>query len=143
MPERSSSRLGANPSRILQPKGWTKPIGYSNGIEARGRIIFVSGQIGWNAECRFEAHELTGQVQQTLENIIAILAEAGAGPEHVTSMTWYLLDKRDYLKKSKEIGMAYRQTMGRHFPAMAIVQVSALVEDDALVEIQAMAVIPD
>jgi enamine deaminase RidA (YjgF/YER057c/UK114 family) len=131
------------PHRVLQPQGWAKPIGYANGIEARGRTVFVGGQIGWNAQCRFEAHDLPGQVRQALENIVAILREAGAGPEHVTTLTWYVLDRKVYSASLKEIGAAYRATMGRNFPAMAVVEVSGLVEDEALVEIQATAVVPD
>lgn len=133
----------ASPHRILQPQGWAKPIGYSNGIEARGRAIYVGGQIGWNGQCKFEARDLGGQVRQALQNILAVLAEAGAGPEHVTTMTWYVIDRKAYSASLKEIGAAYRATMGRHFPAMAVVQVSGLVEDEALVEIQATAVVPD
>ncbi|PSJ58351.1 RidA family protein [Kumtagia ephedrae] len=131
------------PHRVLQPQGWAKPIGYANGIEARGRTVFVGGQIGWNAQCRFEAHDLPGQVRQALANIVAILQEAGAGPEHVTTLTWYVLDRKVYSASLKEIGAAYRATMGRNFPAMAVVEVSGLVEDEALVEIQATAVVPD
>lgn len=132
----------ASPHRVLQPQGWAEPIGYANGIEASGRTIFVGGQIGWNARCKFESHDLAGQTRQTLQNIIAVLAEAGAGPEHVTSMTWYVLDRKTYSASLKEIGAAYRATMGRHFPAMAVVQVSGLIEDEALIEIQATAVVP-
>ncbi len=128
---------------ILQPEGWAKPIGYANGVAAHGRTIFVGGQVGWNAQCRFEALDLVGQVRQTLQNIVAVLAEAGAGPEHITTMTWYLLDKKDYIAKRREIGRAYMDVIGRHFPAMAAVQVSGLIEDEALVEIQATAVVPD
>ncbi|WP_293857903.1 RidA family protein [uncultured Alsobacter sp.] len=128
---------------ILQPEGWAKPIGYANGVAARGRTIFVGGQIGWNAQCQFEHKDLVGQTRQTLENIVAVLAEAGAGPEHITSMTWYLVDKKDYIAKRRELGRAYKEVIGRHFPAMAAVQVVALVEDEALVEIQATAVLPD
>lgn len=127
----------------LQPPGWAKPIGYANGIAARGRTIYVGGQIGWNAECRFEHHDLVGQTRQTLENIVAVLAEAGAGPQHITSMTWYLVDKKDYIAKRRELGRAYKDVIGRHYPAMAAVQVVALIEDEALVEIQATAVVPD
>jgi enamine deaminase RidA (YjgF/YER057c/UK114 family) len=133
----------ATPNRTLQPEGWVKPLGYANGMEARGRFVFVGGQVGWNAECKFVAKDLAGQVRQTLENIVAILREGGAGPEHVTTMTWYVLDRKDYSRSLKEIGAAYRATMGRHFPAMAVVQVSGLIEDEALVEIQATAVVPD
>ncbi|MFC4312426.1 RidA family protein [Steroidobacter flavus] len=135
--------MTATPHRILQPSGWVKPSGYSNGIEARGRTIYVGGQIGWNGQGKFEARDLAGQVRQTLQNIVDILAEAGAGPEHVTSMTWYVLDRKAYSASLKEIGASYRATMGRNFPAMAVVEVSGLVEDEALVEIQATAVIPD
>lgn len=128
---------------ILQPKGWAKPIGYANGVAASGRQIFVGGQIGWNGQAQFESDDLVDQVRQTLENIVAVLKAAGAGPEHVTSMTWYYVDKRDYLANLKEIGRAYRDVMGKHFPAMAALQVVALMEDRAKVEIQATAVIPE
>lgn len=134
---------GATPHRVLQPEGWARPIGYSNGIEARGRTIYIGGQIGWTGQCRFEAHDLAGQVRQTLENIVAILAEAGAGPEHITTMTWYVVDRKAYSASLKEIGAAYKAVMGRSFPAMAVVEASGLIEDEALVEIQAVAVIPD
>jgi enamine deaminase RidA (YjgF/YER057c/UK114 family) len=125
--------------RVLQPPGWPRPIGYANGVAARGRMIFVSGQIGWSAEGRFEALDLAGQVRQALENVIAVLREGGAGPSDVTSMTWYVVDRKNYIAEQKKIGEAYRATMGRHFPAMAVVEVSGLVEDQALVEIQAVA----
>jgi enamine deaminase RidA (YjgF/YER057c/UK114 family) len=133
----------ASPHRSLQPEGWVKPVGYANGVEARGRMVFVGGQIGWNAQCRFEAHDLPGQVRQALDNVVAVLREAGAGPEHITTMTWYVLDRKAYSAALKEIGAAYRATLGRNFPAMALVEVSGLVEDEALVEIQAIAVVPD
>lgn len=139
-----SEHLSAGtPHRVLQPAGWAKPVGYANGMEARGRTVFVGGQIGWNGQCKFETHDLAGQVRQTLENIVAILREAGAGPEHITTMTWYVLDRKQYTAALKEIGAAYKATIGRHFPAMAVVQVSGLIEDEALVEIQATAVVPD
>jgi enamine deaminase RidA (YjgF/YER057c/UK114 family) len=109
---------------------------------AEGRLVFVGGQIGWNGQSRFESHDLVGQVRQTLQNIVEVLAEAGAKPEHVVSLTWYLVDKKDYLDNLAGIGKVYREVMGRHFPAMAVVQVTALVEDDAKVEIQATAVVP-
>ena len=128
---------------ILQPEGWAKPVGYANGIAARGRQIFVAGQVGWTGQCRFETDDFVGQVRQTLQNIVAVLAEAGAGPEHLTSMTWYFTDKAEYLANLKGIGAAYREVIGRHFPAMAAVQVVALVEDRAKVEIQATAVVPE
>jgi enamine deaminase RidA (YjgF/YER057c/UK114 family) len=132
-----------SPHRVLQPEGWAKPIGYSNGIEARGRTLFVGGQIGWNSQCKFEVHDLPGQIRQTLENVLAILREGGAGPQHITTMTWYVIDRKAYAASLKEIGAAWKATMGRNFPAMAVVEVSGLVEDEALVEIQATAVIPD
>ncbi len=128
---------------ILQPEGWVKPIGYSNGMAARGRLVFVGGQVGWNAEQQFETDDFAGQVRQTLENIVAILAEAGARPEHITTMTWYFTSKQEYLANLKGLGQAYRDVIGKHFPAMAAVEVTALIEDRAKVEIQAMAVIPD
>lgn len=127
----------------LQPPGWLAPKGYANGIEARGRQIFVGGQIGWNANCEFETDDLVQQVGQTLRNCTAVLACAGAGPEHVVRMTWYLKDKKEYVARLKEIGAEYRATMGRNFPAMSAVQVADLVEDRAKVEIEVTAVIPD
>jgi enamine deaminase RidA (YjgF/YER057c/UK114 family) len=129
--------------KILQPEGWAKPIGYSNGVAASGRQIFVGGQIGWNGQCEFETDDFVGQVRQTLMNIVAVLAEAGAGPQHITTMTWYFTDKAEYLANLKGIGQAYREVIGKHFPAMAAVQVVALIEDRAKIEIQATAVIPE
>ena len=128
---------------ILQPEGWAKPVGYANGVAARGRQIFVGGQVGWNAECKFETDDFVGQFRQTLANVVAVLAAGGAGPEHITTMTWYFTDKREYLANLKGVGEAYRELIGRHFPAIAAVQVVALVEDRAKVEIQAIAVVPD
>jgi enamine deaminase RidA (YjgF/YER057c/UK114 family) len=127
---------------ILQPAGWARPKGYANGVAAEGKLVFVGGQIGWTGQSRFEARDLVGQVRQTLQNVVDVLAEAGAKPEHIVSMTWYLTDKKDYLANLAGIGRAYREIIGRHFPAMAVVEVTALVEDDAKVEIQAMAVVP-
>ena len=127
---------------ILQPAGWAQPKGYANGISAEGRLVFVGGQIGWDRQNRFETDDLVGQVRQTLQNVVDVLAEAGARPAHVVSMTWYLTDKKDYLGNLESIGRVYREVMGRHFPAMAVVQVTALVEDRAKVEIQATAVVP-
>lgn len=128
--------------KTLQPPDWAKPIGYANGVMARGDVIFVGGQIGWNAQCEFETDDIVGQTAQTLRNVVAVLKEAGAGPEHITSMTWYLTDKKAYKANLKGIGTAYREIIGRHFPAMAVVQVTALIEDRAMVEIQACAVVP-
>lgn len=127
--------------RILQPEGWAKPLGYANGVSATGRTIFVGGQIGWNKEAVFETDDLVAQIRQTLANVVAVLACDGGRPEDVTSMTWYLLDKREYLARAQEIGRVYREIMGRHFPAMAAVQVSGLIEERAKVEIQATAVV--
>jgi enamine deaminase RidA (YjgF/YER057c/UK114 family) len=127
---------------ILQPAGWVQPKGYANGVAAEGRLVFVGGQIGWDRQSRFNTDELVDQVRQTLQNVVEVLAEAGAKPDHVVSMTWYLTDKKDYLGNLKNIGRVYREVMGRHYPAMAVVQVMALVEDRAKVEIQAMAVVP-
>jgi len=129
--------------RALQPADWAKPRGYSNGIEAKGRIVFVAGQIGWNKDSKFEHHDFPGQFEQTLLNIVAVLAEAGAGPEHVVRLTWFITDKKAYLSQAKEVGEIYRRVMGRNFPTMSVVQVSALIEDEALVEIEATAVVPD
>ncbi|MCY1668671.1 RidA family protein [Rhizobium sp. SL86] len=128
---------------ILQPEGWAKPIGYANGIAATGRQIYIGGQIGWNAQCQFETDDLVDQVRQTLQNVIDVLAEAGGRPEHITTMTWYFVDKAEYLANLKGIGAAYREVIGRHYPAMAAVQVVALMEDRAKIEIQAIAVIPE
>lgn len=128
---------------ILQPEGWAKPIGYANGVSATGRQIFVGGQIGWNAQCQFETDDFVGQVKQTLENIVAVLTAGGARPEHITTMTWYFTDKGEYLGNLKGIGQAYREVIGKHFPAMAAMQVVALIEDRAKIEIQATAVVPE
>jgi enamine deaminase RidA (YjgF/YER057c/UK114 family) len=126
----------------LQPPGWPEPRGYANGIAAEGRLVFVAGQIGWDATGAFPASDLAGQVRQTLENVVAVVAEAGGGPEHVARMTWYLVDRAEYLGSLRVIGAAYREVMGRHFPAMAVVEVAGLLEPDAKVEIDAMAVVP-
>jgi len=128
---------------ILQPDGWAPPIGYANGIAASGRTIVVGGQIGWNAAQQFESDDLVDQVRQTLENIVAVLCEGGAAPAHLVSLTWYLTDIEDYLANAREIGRAWREVIGRHFPAMAVVEVTRLVERRAKVEIQATAVVPN
>jgi enamine deaminase RidA (YjgF/YER057c/UK114 family) len=128
--------------RILQPPGWPVPKGYANGIAARGEIIFVGGQIGWDEQGRFP-QGFVPQVEQALRNILAVLAEAGAGPEHITRMTWYVTDMAAYRASLRELGAAYRRVMGKNFPAMALVQVVSLVEPEALVEIEATAVLPD
>ncbi|MDI4234941.1 RidA family protein [Bradyrhizobium sp. 31Argb] len=128
---------------LLQPNGWAQPVGYANGVAARGKMIFVAGQIGWNAQCVFETDDLVEQIAQTLRNVVAVAASGGATPEHIVSMTWFLLDRREYSSRLKEIGAVYRDIMGRRFPAMTAVQVSGLIEDRARVEIQAIAVVPD
>lgn len=129
--------------KTLQPEGWLPPRGYANGIEARGRQIYVGGQIGWNGQCKFESDDLVQQIFQALSNIRDVMAVAGAGPEHMVRMTWYLKDKKEYNARLREIGAAYREVMGKNFPAMTAVQVADLVEDEAKVEIEVTAVIPD
>ncbi|MDR3493835.1 MAG: RidA family protein [Ancalomicrobiaceae bacterium] len=128
---------------ILQPDGWLKPKGYANGIAARGRQIFVGGQVGWTAHQVFESDDLVEQIRQTLQNVVSILRSGGAEPEHIVSMTWYFIDKQEYLARLKQVGAVYREVIGRHFPAMAAVQVAGLMEDRAKVEIQATAVVPE
>lgn len=128
---------------ILHPANWKKASGYANGVAATGRTVWVGGQIGWNGDQVFEAKDLVGQTRQTLQNIVDVLAEAGAGPEHLVRLTWYITDKRAYLDNLKGIGTAYRDVIGRNFPAMAMVQVVALIEDEARVEIEATAVVPE
>jgi enamine deaminase RidA (YjgF/YER057c/UK114 family) len=128
---------------ILEPPGWRAPRGYSNGIAVRGRQIYVAGQIGWDAQGRFASDRLPEQVQQTLENIVAVLAAARAEPRHLVRLTWYVTSRDEYLREAKAIGAAYRAVIGRHFPAMSVVQVSALVEPRAKVEIEATAVVPE
>jgi enamine deaminase RidA (YjgF/YER057c/UK114 family) len=127
----------------LLPPGWPRPKGYSNGIEARGRMIFTAGVIGWDAAERILSDTLAGQFEQVLKNTLAILAEGGAGPEHVVRMTWYVTDRDEYVASLGEIGTAWRALMGRHYPAMAVVAVSALVEPAAKVEIETTAVVPE
>ena len=129
--------------RILQPPDWAPPKGYANGIAARGTTVFVGGQIGWNGQQQFESDDFVTQAGQALRNVLAILAEAGAGPEHITRMTWYVTDKREYVASYRALGAAYREVIGRHFPAMTAVQVTALIEDRAKVEIEATAMVPD
>ena len=130
-------------NQVLQPEGWAKPIGYSNGVAAKGRLVFVAGQIGWNARGEFESDDFVGQFRQSLKNIVAVLAEAGAEAAHITSMTWYFVDKQEYLANLKAIGAAYREVIGRHYPTMTAMQVAALIEDRAKIEIQAIAVVPE
>ena len=129
--------------RILQPPTWPRPKGYSNGVTARGQMVFVAGMIGWDAEQRFPADDLVGQVRQALLNVCAVLAEAGARPEHIVRMTWYVTDKREYLAQAREIGAAFRELIGSFNAAMTAVEVRALMEDQAKVEIEATAMIPE
>jgi enamine deaminase RidA (YjgF/YER057c/UK114 family) len=129
--------------RSLQPPGWPRARGYAHGIEASGRLVFTAGQIGWGPDGGFPSSDLAGQVRQTLENVLAVLAEAGAGPEHVVRLTWYVTSRAEYLASQKEIGEAYRDVMGRVYPAMAVVAVAGLVEEEAKVEIEATAVVPE
>ena len=132
------------PLEILQPPGWAKPKGYANGVAAAGRLVFIAGQIGWNPEtATFERDDMAGQVGQALTNICAVLAQAGGRPEHLARLTWYVTDKTAYLADPKGIGEAYRSVVGHHFPAMAVVVVDGLVENRALVEIEATAVVPN
>ena len=129
--------------KFLQPPGWTAPRGYANGIAARGTMVFVGGQIGWNAQQQFESDDFIAQVAQTLQNIVAVLREAGAGPEHMVRMTWYVVDRAEYNSRLPELGAVYREAMGRNFPAMTCVEVSGLMEARAKVEIEVTAVVPD
>ena len=128
---------------FLNPRGWKPAVGYANGVAARGRMVFLGGHIGWNGQQEFETDDFAGQVRQTLANIVTVLACAGGRPEHIVRLTWYVTSKREYLDNLRDVGRAYRETIGKHFPAMALVQVVALVEDRAKVEIEATAVIPD
>jgi enamine deaminase RidA (YjgF/YER057c/UK114 family) len=131
-----------NPKQRLQPAGWAEPKGYANGVAASGRQVFVAGQIGWNAQCQFDSDDLVEQVRQALANVVAVLAAAGARPAHIVRMTWYVVDKRDYLARAREIGRVYRELIGDYDVAMSAVQVAALIEDRAKVEIEVTAVIP-
>ncbi len=129
--------------KTLQPAGWKPPKGYANGVAARGTTIVVGGQVGWNAEQVFESDDFVAQARRALQNIVAILREAGAGPEHLVRMTWYVVDKREYAASLGALGAAYRDVIGRHFPAMTAVEVKSLIEDRARVEIEATAIVPD
>ncbi len=135
--------MSESPHEFLHPKGWKATPGYSCGVAARGRMVFLGGLIGWNADQEFQTDDFAGQVRQALENIVAVLATGGARPDHIVRMTWYVTDKAEYLNSLKEIGAAYKATIGRHYPAMALVQVAGLVEDRAKIEIEVTAVVPD
>ena len=132
-----------HPNQILLPAHWPRPKGYSNGMVAQGRQVFIAGQVGWNSECRFTSTRLPDQLKQCLQNVVAILAEARGRPEHIVRLTWYLTSREEYLSQLKEIGAAYREVMGVHYPAMTAVQVAALMKTDAKIEIEATAIIPD
>ena len=134
--------MSASHLRFLQPDGWAPPRGYANGVAAEGRLVFVAGQVGWNALRQFETDDFAGQVEQALLNMVAVLRSAGAGPEHLVRMTWYVTDKAAYLARQQELGQIYRNVIGRHYPAMTLLVVAGLLEDRALVEIEATAVLP-
>jgi enamine deaminase RidA (YjgF/YER057c/UK114 family) len=130
--------------QILQPPDWARPKGFANGISVRGgTTVYIAGQIGWIGEQRFVEKSFAGQFRQALANIVAVLAQAGGRPEHLVRLTWYVLDKQEYLGSLREVGAAWRELIGRHYPAMAVVQVSGLMEPEARLEIEATAVIPD
>ena len=135
--------MTAKPHEFLHPSHWKPAIGYSNGVAASGRIMFTGGLIGWNAQQEFETDDFVEQVEQVLKSIVEVLACAGAGPEHLVRLTWYVTDKKEYLGSLRELGRVYKEVIGRHYPAMALVQVADLVEDRAKVEIEATAVIPE
>jgi enamine deaminase RidA (YjgF/YER057c/UK114 family) len=129
--------------KMLQPPDWALPKGYANGVAARGTLVFVGGQVGWNGQQQFASDDFVAQARQALDNVVAVLREAGAGPEHLVRMTWYVTDRGEYLGNLRELGQAYREVIGRHYPAMTAVEVSALMEKRARVEIEATAVVPD
>jgi enamine deaminase RidA (YjgF/YER057c/UK114 family) len=128
--------------QTLQPPGWARPKGFSNGIACRGNLVFIAGQIGWTGQGEWKERSFAGQFRQALANILDVLKEAKGGPQHIVRLNWYVLDKQEYLASLAEVGAAYRELMGRHYPTMAVVQVSGLVEDEARLEIEATAVIP-
>ncbi len=130
------------PHALLDPQSWKRPKGYANGIAAEGRMIFLAGQVGWNAEQQFESPDFVAQARQALANIVTLVREAGGSAEHITRLTWFIVDKKEYLSRLGDLGAAYRSVMGSHFPVMTLVQVVALVEDEAKVEIEATAVVP-
>lgn len=130
--------------QVLQPPGWARPKGYSNGIATRGgKLVFIAGQVGWSGDASWREGGFAGQFRQALANVLAVLGEAGGKPEHVARLTWYVLDKQEYLAALADVGAAYRELMGRHYPVMTVVQVSGLVEDRARLEIEATAVVPE
>ena len=127
---------------VIQPAGWPRPSGYANAVVAEGRLLFIAGQIGWDAEGRFHSDDFVAQARQALLNVLTLLQAAGAAPEHLVRMTWYVTDRQEYLRRAKELGAAYRELLGSVYPAMTAVEVSALIEDRARVEIECTAVIP-
>jgi len=129
--------------KILQPPNWSRPKGYANGVAVKGNLVFLSGMVGWNAQQEFAATDFVGQVRQALLNIVEVLNQASAKPEQIARMTWYVLDKSEYLAAAKEMGVIYREIIGKHYPAMTVVEVSGLVEEKARVEIEVTAVLPD
>jgi enamine deaminase RidA (YjgF/YER057c/UK114 family) len=139
----SEARQMSETHEFLHPASWKKPKGFANGIAAEGRLVFLAGQVGWNAEQNFDSADFVAQVRQALQNIVTLVAEAGGKPEHITRLTWYVTSKQEYLAHLNDLGAAYRSVLGKHFPTMTLVQVVALVEDEAKVEIEATAVVPD
>jgi enamine deaminase RidA (YjgF/YER057c/UK114 family) len=129
--------------KTLQPSAWPRPRGYSNGVIARGQMVFVAGMIGWDANNEFQTDDFAGQARQALQNVVAVLSEAGAKPEHITRMTWYVTDKHEYMNAGREVGQAFRDIIGSFNAAMSAVQVVALMEDRAKIEIEVTAIIPD
>lgn len=128
--------------QTLNPDGWPRPKGYSNGVAAQGRMVFIAGMVGWTAQERFEAEDFTGQAEQALRNIVAVLAEAGGRPEHLVRLTWFVADKREYLDCRASLGAAYKEVIGRHYPVMSVIEVKGFIEDGAKLEIEATAVLP-
>ena len=129
--------------KFLQPPDWIRPKGYANGVTARGNMVFLSGMVGWNAQGKFEVRDLAGQVRQALSNVVEVLNQANAKPENIARMTWYVVDKDEYMAAASEIGVVYREIIGRHYPAMTVVEVSGLIEAEARVEIEVTAVVPE
>jgi len=128
--------------QILQPPGWPRPKGYSNGVAAGGRMVFLAGMVGWDEQEAFDSDDIAGQARRALANIVTLLREAGGGPEHIVRMTWFVADRNEYRARRKDLGRAYREIIGLHYPAMTVVEVAGFVEDGARVEIETTAVVP-
>lgn len=143
MKKAKKSRAAKSPHKIIKPQGWKRPRGYSNGIEAEGRIIFIAGQIGWDENEKIVSNDITKQIHQALKNVVAVVREAGGKPHHITKMTWYVTNKEEYRAALHKIGEVYRKVIGEYYPAMALIPVPELLEDEAKVEIEAVAVIGD